>query len=273
MAINPVLPAAIQPSSPSPVPVVGSFRVPEQSQGTVPATRTRLTGDQAAAALEKALTQSTGKRPPREMVAVLSAQWAHETGRGASMYNYNFGGIKGTGPSGLSVVQRTREGWGASERTINDRFRAYRTPEEGAGDFVGLLAKRYPAALEAAERGDTHGFVRALKARGYFTGNENAYIRSVDNLATLALTDGFAALGSDGPAAPSSLAHLAAAPRTGGLRASAAGPSFGFGGGAPDAFAAGSQFVDAMAIADEIGRTALRLLTDDARRERGSEAT
>lgn len=185
------------------------------------------------------------------------------------MYNYNFGGIKGTGPSGLSVVQRTREGWGASERTIKDRFRAYSTPEEGAADFVGLLAKRYPAALEAAERGDTHGFVRALKARGYFTGNEHAYIRSVDGLTTLALTEGFGALGKNGPPAPTSLSHLSVSP-SGGARSSRAAVGADLA-GLEEALAGGDHFVDAMAIADEIGRSALRLLAEEARRERPSE--
>ena len=267
MAISPVLPASIQPTTSRPRPAAERFQVPQQQRGTVAATRTRLSGQQAADALERALTQTTGSRPPREMVAVLSAQWAHETGRGASMFNYNFGGIKGTGPSGLSVVQRTREGWGASERTIKDRFRAYRTPEEGAADFVGLLARRYPAALEAAERGDTHSFVRALKAKGYFTGNEHAYIRSVDGLTTLALTEGFGALGHDGPPAPRSLAHLSVSPNGAG-RVDATGEGFGE---LSAALGGQAHFVDAMAIADEVGRSALRLLAEEARRERTSE--
>ncbi|MEZ4224544.1 MAG: hypothetical protein R3B13_26575 [Polyangiaceae bacterium] len=258
MAIPALGPVDVSPTTRPAAPIVGQFSLPKATRGTVPATRTQLTGDQAAQALERALSRASGKRPPREMVAVLSAQWAHETGRGASMYNYNFGGIKGTGPSGLSVRQRTREGWGQGEQTIRDSFRAYQNADEGASDFVSLLARRYPAALEAAERGDTHGFVRALKAKGYFTGNEHAYIRSVDSLTTLALTDGFAALGKDGPAAPSSLAHL-----------EARGVSSASDGGADVSQALGAaQFVDALAIADEIGRAALRMLADEARGDR-----
>jgi hypothetical protein len=114
------------------------------------------------------------------------------------MYNYNFGGIKGSSPDGLSVMARTREGWGATERTITDRFRAYRTPEQGAADYISLLQERYPEALEAAKAGDPVEFVSALKANGYFTGNESAYARSVSQLAASALGSGFDSIGYGG---------------------------------------------------------------------------
>jgi hypothetical protein len=149
--------------------------------------RTQLDWGQASGALREALRNVLGEEPSDSSVRVLTAQWAHETGRGASMFNYNFGGIKGAGPSGLSVAQRTHEGFGASERTIVDRFRAYRTAEEGATDYVHLLRARFPEALEAARQGDPVGFVRALKSRGYFTGDEAAYTRSVASLSGVEL--------------------------------------------------------------------------------------
>ncbi len=144
--------------------------------------RTRLTPDQASAAIREALSRRNGSAPGDRTVALLTAQWAHETAHGASMYNYNFGGIKGVGPSGLSVQQKTREGAGATERQIMDHFRAYDSAEDGANDYVRLLTERYPEALSAAERGDASGFVRGLKQRGYFTGDENAYERSVASI-------------------------------------------------------------------------------------------
>lgn len=145
----------------------------------VAATRTELTSEQASAALRDAWQSHFGEAPREETVAVLTAQWSHETGNGRSMYNFNFGGIKGTGPSGLTVSQRTKEGWGAHETTIRDNFRAYKSAEEGASDYLSLLRRRYSGALEAAQQGDPAGFVRGLKKGGYFTGNEGAYIRSV----------------------------------------------------------------------------------------------
>ncbi len=162
----------------------------------VRATRTRLSGDEAAAALREAWQSTLGKAPSDETLSILVGQWAHETGRGAAMLNYNFGGIKGSGPSGLSAVYQTREGWGENEVKVQDRFRAYGSAAEGAKDYVSLLARRYPEAVRAAEQGDPQAFVQALKTRGYFTGNETAYVKSVTSLSSRALADGYAALGT-----------------------------------------------------------------------------
>ncbi len=151
--------------------------------GVVEPVRTPLTAEQASSLIGDALEHVTGEKPKPETVAILTAQWAHETGHGASMFNYNFAGIKGSGPSGLSVAQRTHEGWGASERTITDSFRAYRTAEEGARDYVSLLKSRFPGALAAAQNGDPAATVHALKQAGYFTGDEGAYTRSVTQIA------------------------------------------------------------------------------------------
>jgi flagellum-specific peptidoglycan hydrolase FlgJ len=168
----------------------------------VHATRTRLSGDQAASALGAAWEQALGRAPHARTLSILTGQWAHETGRGAAMLNYNFGGLKGSGPSGMSTVYKTKEGWGADEVKTSDRFRAYGSAAEGARDYVDLLVRRYPKAVQAAERGDAGGFVQALKAGGYFTGNEASYIKSVSALAQQALVSGFDALGA--PAGTSS---------------------------------------------------------------------
>jgi hypothetical protein len=164
----------------------------------VRAARTPLRGDEAAGALRDAWTSVRGEPPSAETLSILMGQWAHETGRGASMLNYNFGGLKGTGPTGLSTACSTREGWGDSQVRVVDRFRAYGSAAEGARDYVSLLARRYPDAVRAAENGDARGFVQALKARGYFTDNEATYAKSVQGLANLALNAGFNAVGADG---------------------------------------------------------------------------
>lgn len=155
-------------------------RALQRAEGqAVQAHRTRLSISEASSALESAWEEQFGQAPKAETVAILTAQWSHETGGGSSMFNFNFGGIKGTGPSGLHVVQRTREGYGASEVTIRDRFRAYQNADEGALDYVSLLGRKYPKALEAAGQGDAARFVEELHAGGYFTGDKGAYTRSV----------------------------------------------------------------------------------------------
>lgn len=143
------------------------------------AKRTPLTAEQAMTAIAAAFEAQTGRALSSSGRALLTAQWAHETGHGTSMFNYNFGGIKGAGPNGLSVAQRTREGFGSSERTITDGFRAYDSAEQGAQDYVRLLLSRYGSAVEAAEQGDAGAFVRSLRTKGYFTGDPSAYQRSI----------------------------------------------------------------------------------------------
>ena len=216
----------------------------------VPPVRTRLDGTQAADALRAAWTKVTGAAPSEETVAVLTAQWAHETGNGGSMYNYNFGGIKGVSPSGLAVSQRTREGFGASEHTITDRFRAYRTAEEGATDYVKLITQRFPEAAQSAQNGDPTGFVAGLKQRGYFTGDPASYTRSVASLTAQALRHGFGAVGSH-------LGELGAPPELN-LHATPLA-SQGYAdydlGAQPT-----SPLIDALRIGDEISRAALRIV-------------
>jgi flagellar protein FlgJ len=133
-------------------------------------------------ALSTAFEAEMGRAPSEKTTKILAAQVALETGRTSAMVNYNFGGIKGTGPSGLTTAYKTKEGDGPTEVTIRDNFRAYQTKEEGAKDYVHLLHARFSDALSAADRGDSHAFVHALKTHGYFTGNEATYTRLVDSL-------------------------------------------------------------------------------------------
>lgn len=221
--------------------------------------RTRLDGTQAADALRAAWTKVTGQPPSENTVAILTAQWAHETGNGGSMYNYNFGGIKGASPEGLSVSQKTHEGFGAHERAITDRFRAYRTAEEGATDYVKLITQRFPEAARSAQAGDPAGFVSGLKQRGYFTGDPAAYTRSVVSLTAQGLSQGYGAVGSHLGAlgAPPEL-NLHATPL-----ASQDYSDYNFG-AQPTA-----PLVDALRIGDELSRAALRIVASNGDNREG----
>jgi hypothetical protein len=211
----------------------------------VPVVRTKLSAGEAQEALRAAWQNVTGEAPSDKTLALITAQWAHETGGGASMFNYNFAGIKGTGPSGLSVSQHTREGYGASERRIVDNFRAYRSAEEGATDYVQLLSKRFPDAVEGAKQGDPAAFVRGLKSRGYFTGHEGQYLTSVASIASRYLGQPLEVPNAAPPSIDYRGATSAAAPTDlQGLYAQMAPPS--------------DSFVDALSITDQINRAALR---------------
>lgn len=174
---------------------------PTAVAGTKPPTRlvtpekTPLSGQQAADALSRGYRDLYGQPPSKRTLAVLVGQWAMETGSGKSMYNHNFGGIKGTGPTGLSVAMRTREGHGESEVTIRDKFRAYESPAEGAKDYLSLLERRFPQAMSQARNGNAAGFVHALKQGGYFTGSEDAYRNAVTQVSQRVLEEGFDSVG------------------------------------------------------------------------------
>ncbi|HEY2405612.1 MAG TPA: glucosaminidase domain-containing protein [Polyangiaceae bacterium] len=237
-----------------------SARSDGAASNVVTTVRTKLDGEQAASALRAAWTRVTGEPPSEGAVAVLTAQWAHETGTGASMYNYNFGGIKGAGPEGFSVAQQTREGYGKSEHTIVDRFRAYRSADQGATDYVQFLVSRFPEAANSAKAGDPVGFVQGLRQRGYFTGDPAAYTRAVASFTAQGLEQGFSAIGTAraGSAALPELAMRAARPPSGDYSRLAA---FG-----PEPL---PPLIDALKITDEISRAALRIMASPTDRSEG----
>lgn len=158
-------------------------------------TRTQLSGSEAASALRSAWTRLFGETPSDSTVSVLVAQWAHETGGGASMFNYNFGGLKGSSPSGMATAYWTHEGSGADTQKIKAHFRAYQTAADGAADYLHLLSTRFPSAMEAAHRGNASDFVHALKQSGYFTDSEANYSRSVCALTERVRSQGYDAVG------------------------------------------------------------------------------
>jgi hypothetical protein len=136
---------------------------------------------EAISFLADAWRESQGEAPDDSTLAVLCAHWSHETDHGRRMHAYNFGGIKGVGPSGQSLVLSTREHVG-EERLVRRTFRAYSSPEEGARDYVNLLAERYGAAFRGAREASIERFVTGLSSRGYFTDDEQTYLRSLARL-------------------------------------------------------------------------------------------
>jgi len=142
-----------------------------------------MTPADAARHLSAAYEARFGKPPSARTLGVLWAQWALETGRGASMVGHNFGNVKGRGPSGRSFETTTVEGFGANAHGVRDRFRVYDTPAEGARDYLSLLDRRYPEALKSAQNGDAARFGRELERGGYFTADPTKYRPALVSLA------------------------------------------------------------------------------------------
>jgi hypothetical protein len=149
----------------------------------VAAHATHATLPQLRAALARATQKVTGHAPTARFLDVLTAQAAVETGRGEHMYNWNFGGIKGSGPTGATTTLRTKEILDGKEVEIRDGFRAYGSIDEGAVDYVALLQKRFGSAVSAAQRGDVDGFAHALKRSGYYTADANDYAAALRGIA------------------------------------------------------------------------------------------
>ena len=165
---------ATYPSTSSPAAPASSFRA--LAGGLTP-----IDGASASRYLAGAYHGLTGSAPSTATLDLLWAQWALETSRGQAMYGNNFGGIK-AGAQGPSALLSTTEGYGANARRVRDRFRTYATPEEGARDYVSLLARRYPQAFEALRRGDADGFAAGLHHGRYFTANPETYRTALHRL-------------------------------------------------------------------------------------------
>ena len=152
--------------------------------------RTQVSQGEIRDAIARAHTKVTGRAASGAALDVLTAQASLETASGGRMYNYNFGGIKGSSSSGETAKLRTHEVLGGKDVEIRDGFRAYRSLDEGATDYVRLIKDRFPGAMAQAERGDVDGFAKALKQSGYYTAPEKDYasgLRSLMGTAGVAL--------------------------------------------------------------------------------------
>jgi len=116
------------------------------------------------------------------MLETLTAQASLETASGSQMYNYNFGGIKGASPRGDTANYLTHEVVDGHQATLRQGFRAYTSLDQGAEDFVRVLAQRFGPALASAQVGDERGFAHALKQAGYYTASEGQYASALLSL-------------------------------------------------------------------------------------------
>ena len=150
--------------------------------------RTQVSRAEIRGAIKRALVKVDGAQPSDKLVDTLTAHSSLETASGDRMFNYNFAGIKGHSPSGMTAVARTREVLGGKDVEIRDGFRAYATLDEGGVDYVRTMKGRFSGALAPAARGDVAGFAHALKSAGYYTAAESDYARGLAGLMGLPAT-------------------------------------------------------------------------------------
>lgn len=102
---------------------------------------------------------------------VLLSQWGLETGWGKSVIpgTNNLGNIKDFSGGGVPATDNMNGS--------KDKYRAYNTAEEFAADYVGLIKRKYPAAVGAGN--DPTKFASALKLGGY--AEDPNYVSSLTN--------------------------------------------------------------------------------------------
>jgi hypothetical protein len=181
------------------------------------AKKTPVSSADVYAALGSIWPRVIGTEPTRAARLVLLAQWAHETGIGRSMWNYNFGNSK-TAPGGAGrycwtffacsevlptyvarrlVASAGKRADGTPDAAITSTrpdgtqivwlyptnkgccFRAFRTLDDGAADYLSMLHNRFKSAWPAVEAGDAQRFAELLKAARYYTDSVPRYARAL----------------------------------------------------------------------------------------------
>ena len=184
----------------------------------VEAVRTPATVEEIGRALALAWFRLFGEMPAKASIALLLAQSAIETRRWQSCYSWGLGNAKWTPATdtdhcyrecnellspgaakaafekaqpradadGLNValgglIAEKQIVWFYPDHAAS-AFRAFATLEEGALDYLSLLATRFGSAWPSVKAGDPVGFVTRLAASHYFTAPLPGYLKPVESL-------------------------------------------------------------------------------------------
>jgi hypothetical protein len=185
----------------------------------LPDVTTGCTPEQMFYALGNAWVQLFDEQPQSPSLCCLLSQWALETGWGKSCHCWNIGNFKssegdgrdftyykcderlqpavaqhyldgatprsdGQGPN-VAVEAHNADGtitlWFWPDHPVS-RFRAYKTLQDGAKDYVESLFNRFSKAWPAIKQGDPTNFIHQLKVQGYFTADEATYTKTTVSL-------------------------------------------------------------------------------------------
>lgn len=125
--------------------------------------------------------------PHRTSLLVLLAQWALETGRGRSMHCFNLGNVKSNQQSGdwcffrCNEILKGKVVWFEPD-DLACCFRAFKTVEDGALDYLQTLHRRFQRAWPAVLAGDPAAFSHLLKLQRYYTASEAQYTKTLVSL-------------------------------------------------------------------------------------------
>jgi hypothetical protein len=154
----------------------------------VPVVRTTYSMKDFAKACILAWKRLTGLFPKKEVVGIIWAQHALETGNGGFCWNHNIGNLKCTETQASAGVPYMM--LAGTWEMINGHkvifqpphpatwFRAFASLDEGMTAHLDLLKnRRYATCWPAVESGEPAAFAAALRARGYYTASVEDYTR------------------------------------------------------------------------------------------------
>lgn len=176
---------------------------------------TPLSIEQLAQALRDGSAKALGQPVAAECLAVLTAQACLETGNGQKLHCFNFGNVKNSKSwDGLfcrykcdEIVTPDMAAYAArlgpctilpwtngKSRVVCvpphpwTEFRAFASAVDGGAQYVAELFQHFPRAWGLAYSGNAAGYVEALGAAGYFTGDLEPYRRAVVSIAAKTLS-------------------------------------------------------------------------------------
>lgn len=164
-------------SSPS-APVLPGMPPPPNNQ--LPRTRTggqplgQWFGERFALALENLPALGVPDLLLRPVALAIVSQWAHETGRGKSEFNFNLGGWRARKSDPFFTA---RDVLTPGQPTF--KWTAYPTLETAVADQLLRLRERFPSAWKLLlQQPHTSAWIEELGRRGYYTADRNAYARA-----------------------------------------------------------------------------------------------
>lgn len=164
----------------------------------IPCQITKLSEAEATYYLREAWKSIYNVYPKNSSLALLFAQWCLETSRGKSLRCWNYGNIKKTHGNSVTGVKddgccftmfrlneilKGKEEW-FDPPHIQTHMRGFKTPLEGAIDYIKFLSqrKRYLKAWQEVINGRPREYAIELHLANYYTASVELYTKGIVRL-------------------------------------------------------------------------------------------